>query len=342
MSDAHRLQPFFLITIDTEGDDAWSRRRPLTTRNAAHLRRFQLLCESFALKPTYLTNHEMALAPAFQELGRDVLSRRTAEIGMHLHAWNSPPLYPLTSDDAVHHPYLVEYPVDVMRRKTEYMTDLLEQTFQVKVTSHRAGRWSFNEAYARLLLEQGYLVDCSVTPRVSWKALLGDPNQSGGADYTGFPDSPYMVDLDRIDRPGVSPLMEAPATVLSFGNCGVRRLRACFREGSVPRRALNRLWPERAWLRPNGKNLVTMLRILTRAVAEGRDCVEFMLHSSELTPGASPTFPDASSIEVLYRHLERLFAAARKVFRGATLTEYYWDAYPRLVPLPASMVASSR
>lgn len=38
-------KPAFLITIDTEGDNIWARRLPITTRNAEYLPRFQKLCE---------------------------------------------------------------------------------------------------------------------------------------------------------------------------------------------------------------------------------------------------------------------------------------------------------
>ena len=39
-----------------------------------------------------------------------------------------------------------------MRAKVDYMTRLLEDTFQTKMVSHRAGRWAFDERYARLLV----------------------------------------------------------------------------------------------------------------------------------------------------------------------------------------------
>lgn len=80
----------FLITIDTEGDDIWSRRSSVETRNASFLPRFQSLCETFGLKPTYLVNFEMANDPGFIEFGRDLIARGAGEIGMHLHAWNAP------------------------------------------------------------------------------------------------------------------------------------------------------------------------------------------------------------------------------------------------------------
>ena len=92
------MTPSFLITIDTEGDNAWARESAVTTRNARVLPRFQALCERFGFKPTWLTNYEMAMDTAYVEFGRDVLSRNTGEIGMHLHAWNSPPLVDLTGE----------------------------------------------------------------------------------------------------------------------------------------------------------------------------------------------------------------------------------------------------
>ena len=54
--------------------------------------RFQQLCERFQFKPVWLTNYEMAIDEAYIEFAQDVIARNTGEIGMHLHAWNSPQL----------------------------------------------------------------------------------------------------------------------------------------------------------------------------------------------------------------------------------------------------------
>ena len=206
--------PRFLITIDTEGDNLWSMPAAVTTANARFLPRFQTLCESHRLKPTYLTDYQMARCGDFRAFGRAVLDRQTAEIGMHLHAWDTPPLIPLTPNDCVCQPYLIEYPLEAMRDKIRLMTDLLEDVFATKMVSHRAGRWGFNEAYARILVEHGYQVDCSVTPHWSWQMQKGNPLGNGGPDYRGFPDRAYFVDLDDISRPGDSALLELPLTII--------------------------------------------------------------------------------------------------------------------------------
>jgi hypothetical protein len=316
----------FLITVDTEGDDLWSRPHEITTRNARFLPRFQSLCEAHGLKPTYLTNYEMAVSHEFQEFGRELLARKTGEIGMHLHAWNSPPLRGLTEDDYHHRPYLVEYPLETMRDKVRVLTDLLEDTFGVKMVSHRAGRWFLTPAYARILVECGYLVDCSVTPHVSWKRTMGDPRGRGGPDYSLYPEMAYFVDLEDLSRQGHSPLLEVPVTILSRRRPVCRLLPAVLRSAPLVQRALDRLLPA-DWLAPKRRNREAMATVVPRALSQHRPYVELAIHSSELMPGGSPNFRTEAEIESLYERLEVVFESSRGRFRGRTLAEFR-EAFP--------------
>ena len=300
----------------------WSRPREITTHNARFLPRFQTLCERFGFSPVYLTNYEMAECPVYREFAQDVLRRGTAEIGMHLHAWNSPPLQPLTADDYNCQPFLIEYPEPVMREKLVHLTGLLEDRFAVKMRSHRAGRWAFNAAYARILLDLGYTVDCTVTPGIDWSPNLGDPKGRGGSDYRGFPSEPYYLDIDCLSRPGGSPLLEVPMTILSLEPPRVRSLGQALPAASLPARVLRRFYPPHAWLRPVPGNRRQLLRVIDQAHAEQRSYVEFMLHSSEFMPGGSPSFPDEASIEALYEDLEAVFSRAAKYFQGQTLAAF--------------------
>lgn len=319
-----RSRPKYLITIDTEGDDQWERTKVITTRNSSHLARFQVLCESYGFKPTYLTNYEMALCPVFCDFARDALQRDKAEIGMHLHAWHNPPAAPITEDDYRHHPYLPEYPEAVMRQKIGVMTELLEETFEMKMVSHRAGRWGFDATYARILVEHGYLVDCSVTPCVSWRAYPGAPDGAGGPDFSEFPSRAYFLDLGDIRAEGDSTLLEVPMTIKRpWQRVGQWLHRAVKGTPRLIRGPVNRLYPPISWLRPNGRNLGSMLKLQNRCQHEGSAYAQFTLHSSEFMPGGSPNFRTQSSIERLYVHLEQLFAEASRDFDGATLKEFY-------------------
>ncbi|WP_035663545.1 deacetylase [Bradyrhizobium sp. Ec3.3] len=315
----------FLITIDTEGDDIWSKRSSIETRNASFLPRFQALCEKFGLKPTYLVNYEMANDRGFVEFGRDLIARGAGEIGMHLHAWNSPPVHPLTSNDAWHQPFLIEYPEDEIRKKIEFHTHFLEDVFGVKMLSHRSGRWALNAFYADMLREFGFRVDCSVTPHVDWRS-------AGGTDYRGFPEQHYWMSKRNIALPGASSLLQVPMTIINRSPAlMIRATRACENISDLPDRVRRYIWPL-DWLRPNGSNLTSMLRILDTAISQNRPYVEFMTHSSELMPGGSPYFPSIDSIEKLYRDLNELFSQVAKHFCGRTLTEFY----NKMLPLSCS------
>jgi hypothetical protein len=312
------MAPHFLITIDVEGDNVWARPRQAETGNAAYMPRFQALCEQYGLRPTYLTNHEMAMSPIYRDFARDVVQRNVGEIGMHLHAWDTPPFEPLTDDDSRHQPYLIDYPESTIRKKVRAMTDTLESMVGTKMLSHRAGRWAFNASYAKALVDCGYVADCSVTPHVSWRGKPGAPDGPGGSDYSRAPEEPYFVDLADVVRPGNSPLLEVPMTIVASMK-PVRSMLSGLKGRA--RAAVDRLLPPIQWLRPNGRNVDSMLEIIRVKKAAGATHIEFMLHSSEFMPGGSPTFKTADAIERLYADMEQVFAATRGLI-PSTVSEF--------------------
>jgi hypothetical protein len=319
-SPAHAAgaRPAFLITIDTEGDNLWAHPDRTTTENALFLPRFQALCEEHGLKPTYLVNYEMAMDARLVWFAKEATQAGKAEVGAHLHAWNTPPVKPLTDDDHRYHPYLTEYPEQLMAEKLAQMRQLLEDRFETRMISHRGGRWAFDARYARVLIANGFLVDCSVTPHISWRRSGAQPAGINGPDFRRFPEQPYWIDPADVSRPGASELLEVPMTIRAARR-PMRRLL-----GRIPgvRGYLHRHRPEKRWLRPNGYNLSDMLQLCDEVRDNGHSYAMFMLHSSELMPGSSPTFESAASIERLYAHLRALFRYAQDHFRGCTLGEF--------------------
>lgn len=332
-----KSKPYFLITIDTNGDGGWSRSRVVTSKNAGYLERFQDLCESNGLRPTYLTNYEMAKCPIFRGFAGWVLARGVGEVGMQLHPWSTPPLVALTPDDHRFRPFMVEYPDSVMREKIRTLTGTLEETFGLKMVSHRAGRWSFDERYARLLIDEGYRVDCSVTPLVTWERVKGDPIQRGGTNYEAFPHEAYWIDLDDISRPGTSALLEVPMTILPGEYTEARSLSEALRRLPGPlrtlsgplRRVCDRVTPPVRWLRPNGRNSLQLLEIVEEVLAEGRLYAEFMLRASDLAPGGSRGLRTDADVDRLFNNLSVLFSAVRGRFQGATLAEFHREMVSR-------------
>lgn len=301
----------FLITIDTEGDNLWGRPTNITTENRRFISRFQTLCENFGFKPVWLVNWEVIQDAAYMEMLLKWQSEGNAEIGMHLHAWNSPPEFNLTGNDYHHQPYLIDFPENVMEDKIAFMTQSLEKICGKKPISHRAGRWAMDERYFSLLAKYGYKVDCSVTPNIDWRQTPGAPGR-GGADYTGYSAKPYFTPQG---------ILEVPMTIRSEKAAGfwgwAQEL------PNLPGKIARKFFPTRFWLRPNGRNLTAMTSLVKTAVKDKATHLEFMLHSSELMPGGSPYFTSKKSIEKLYKDMKSLFTELSPLCRGMTLEEFH-------------------
>lgn len=296
---------FFIITIDTESDNQWDSSKNQTTENARFIPRFQELCEKYGFKPVYLVDYSMAQNPFLVEYLKKCSHRGTCEVGMHLHAWDTPPHYEYDTCTTAR-PYLIEYPVEVMHDKIKAIHELLVNAFESNVVSHRAGRWATNQDYFKLLSEFGYRIDCSFTPGLSWKGSAGAIG--GGSDYSKAGDTVSFV------GPGFS-LMEIPMTLkkvhrLNKPQKGIDLIKepAKFIKG--------RYW----WLRPALSSNEMMLEVIKD---RKQDYAEFMMHSSEMMPGGSPYFKTEEDIERLYSNLEEFFKLISGTYQGCTLKEYY-------------------
>ncbi len=310
----------FLISIDTEGDNLWrwSVGKSITTENAKYLPRFQELCEKYGFKPTYLTNYEMASDPFFSEYFKRKNHENKCEIGMHLHAWNSPPDYALEirNDVPSGAPFITEYPTEIIDRKVTFLTDFLQNTFETDIITHRAGRWATNSEYFKILDSHNYKIDCSVTPMINWTKAAGQSPHSWGTDYTEHIKTPYIIENTNI--------LEIPVTIRE--NHRLRSLKNCGIKKSINKICEAKKGYGPLWLRPkNTKENLQDLLYLTDIITKERqtDYLMFMLHSSEFMPGGSPSFADDESIENLYKNLDVLFKHINKNFEGYTFKEYY-------------------
>lgn len=301
-----------IITIDTEGDNLWHWKPgdKITTENTLYLQRFQDLCNQYGFKPTWLSNYEMMEDSRYVDFVANVEETHTGELGMHLHAWNNPPFYhlPIVQKGA---PYLIEYPEDIMENKIATLTDLIISRTGIKPVSHRSGRWAMNEIYFRLLDKYGFRADCSVTPHINWISSPGQTKGAVGSDYSNADERPYVVKDTSI--------LEVPLTIVYTHRV------FCVPQSNV-RQYVSALYHaakgQMLWLRPTGDNLIQMKYVVQRVCESENDYGMFMLHSSELMPGGSPTFRNAAAIDALYMDLEDLFCTLSKQFVGITLREY--------------------
>ena len=284
--------PFFL-TVDTEGDDIWNRPAEITSKNTENLYRFQDLCTRYNIKPIYLTNYEAAVNRDFQHFVKQY--EEQSEIGLHLHAWNSPPQYRLTEDDFYHQPYLHEYPAKIVEEKIDYMVNLLEDTFQTKIVSHRGGRYSISKPIFESLLKHNIKIDCSVVPGVDWGPNLGDPSKNGGPDFTDYPNEIYKIHEE---------LLEIPVSTWTVSNRYIKSMMKNRYANKVLRRMFN---IRNLTLRSQLNNSIDLRKIINHAIDKKVGHLCYIIHSSELSAGYSPLIQTKDDEDVFYDNLEQFF-----------------------------------
>lgn len=298
----------FIITVDTEPDGQWNINSKGTTENVKYIPRFQNLCEKYGFKPVYLTDYLMTKDDYFVNIMKSYIKKDNCEIGMHLHAWDTPPIIDFDNMKG-NRPYLIEYEDSIMEEKIKNITEYLSNIFEMKIISHRAGRWALDDRYIFFLNKYGYKVDCSVTPHIDWRNVCGKSTGSKGSDYSNSEEGIYTLPNSSI--------LEIPVTIRKVG-----RLTALKNSNINIKNILKRaLFGDKYWFRPALFSIKQMFSLYE--VTKEDSYIEMMLHSSELMPGGSPYFPNVESIENMYKTIEKLFDLVSKTHEGCTLKNYY-------------------
>ncbi len=307
-------KPVFLITIDTEPDNQWEMTSYDSMENIHYLPRFQNLCEKYGFKPVYLTEYNVANDAYYINYIENKLANDLCEIGIHLHAWSTPPLYKVTDNDTLRKPYLLDYPPTIMMDKFESLYNLLYRRFGKNATCiHRAGRWAFNETYLSILKSFSIMCDCSIVPNTIISSSSAYFSEK--LNYSSVKNRPYQIDEKNVRNSGYSGVYEIPFTSICYPEL------PSILELHIPKKIRKRISPIQQ-LRPNGKNLRNMLWILRYALAHKLEHVEFMLHSSEIMPGCNPTFRTQQDIEALYNDIEAVFATACEKFENIKMSSF--------------------
>ncbi len=310
---------YFLVTIDTEEDNAWNLdflpHTELSVDNIQYLPAFQQFCERLGIRPTYLVNYPVVANAAAVKVIRSLAETGQCEIGTHIHPWCNPPY----EEERNHrNSYLNNLPQDLQLKKMQQLTEAIEEAVGVRPVSYRAGRYGFDESSVPVLETLGYRVDSSVVPYRKNKHP-DEPN------FDAIPLTPYYLNPRNVCRPGDSSVLEVPITV-EF----TRQLPFWFKKRypDLPDIGIRRLLRvvagvELAWLRPSYASLETMKRLADSVVASGVPVLNMMFHSSELMPGGSPYNRTPADVEHFLQKIEALvtYLTQRYSLRFVTLAE---------------------
>lgn len=333
-------EPITIVTsIDTEEDNWDPARERITVENIRELPRLDRLFERLGVRATYFTTHKVAETAWCVHILRGLVAGGggRAEVGTHLHPWNTPPVeLELTPRNTM----LGNLPRDLQRAKIFSLTELLALQFGQRPSTFRAGRWGFTRVTAGILMEAGYRVDSSVTPYRSWEG-------EAGINHIGAPINVYRIDGrgdHRVDVPDGA-LVEVPLSWgYTHGAWGV----ISQVDRLVSRRLLSRIKIDRAAellhvmnhlvLSPEVEATDDMVRLARALIARGARHLHLTFHSPSLVPGLTPFASTAKQVDQLYGRIgefaERISALGP--VRFATVGEAGALLAPQPTPAPAS------
>jgi hypothetical protein len=291
-----------IVTVDTEEDNWQPRREKVTVENIRELPRLDALFRQLGIRATYLTTYQVAIHDWAAAMLRE-LRAGGAEIGAHLHPWNTPPLdEPFLPRNTM----LKNLPAPLQAAKLERLTATLRDALGAPPLAFRAGRYGLGPATVAALVRSGYRIDTSVTPFVSWEGF------DDGPSFVGAPLAMYRLagggDV-RVPEPD-GPLLEIPMSIgysrAPFGVWGrIQRLL-----GARPLRPLRLAGlassvgvVRRIFLSPEMHSVADMLTLTRRLMDQGAQHLHLFFHSPSLRPGLSPYSPDQATVDRLYRRI---------------------------------------
>lgn len=311
-----------IVSLDTE-EDNWSRSRTdVTVENIGELRRQARFFESLGVRPTYFTSYHVATDTCAAAVMRDIGGEGRAEIGAHLHPWNTPPL---TEAFVPRNSMVKNLPADLQRAKIRTLTEAMQQAFGQRPTAFRAGRYGIGPDTVAALVSCGYRVDSSISPFVSLEAV------DDGPTFVGAPIVPYRLGSDRDVRTPVpdGPIVEVPLSYgFSRGPFSVfepvqRLLEAAPPSLHLPGIAVRTGLVRRLSLSPEFQSVAQMLTLSARLLEHGARHLHISWHTPSLKPGLSPFTRTTADVERLFATIEGYLEKLANLtpFRFVTVNE---------------------
>lgn len=309
-------QPLYLVvSLDVEEEGLFGgryARRACSVRNTESLRRLEPLCR-LGVRPTLFCAHSVLTdAPSRETLVR-LRDRHQAEIGAHLHHWNTPPLTVDGTDDSL--PDTADrvpaaaVPETLLAAKLARLTEAA-RALGAAPTSFRMGRWDMHRNHWPLLTDAGFLCDASVRPLHSAASPLAGP------DHFDAPTSPYWVPVRD------KKIFEVPLTVTPLVSALPRFLRSLPAPLGASARAGLKNWGALALL-PVYHPLWAMRAVTSLYAARGGRVLSLTWHSSEMMPGGAPHMPDSAAVQGLMDKIAEWLAwlRGRYLVRCVTMDE---------------------
>lgn len=295
-----------IISLDVEEEGLFSgkyEQRNPTVRNVSFLRQLKPLSLEYNFPLTLLCSHAVFTDNNACRTLEEMRDETGAEIGAHLHHWNTPPLAGNALEES---PPTRTHKLDpdILGERLKTLLEAGRNFQGAQLTSFRMGRWDLKAQILPILAEQGITVDSSICPLRSFRE---------GADHFLAPADPWWHVMANGTK-----ILEAPITQIPIFPTLARLWHKIWRKnpsfldsfhffGAL---SANPLW----------HSAIVMRQAVARHVARGGKVLNLFLHSSELMPGASPHVPNPEAARDIVNKLLSFCAHLKDNYPCAGIT----------------------
>jgi hypothetical protein len=275
-----------VISLDVEEEGLFSgryARGPSGVTNVAALNRLAFIPREFGFPLTLLLSYQVASNGEARKVIQDWQHRHQAEIGAHLHHWNTPPFSHTTDPEPLPSNQL---PLALLQAKLETLVAAIQENFDCAPRSFRMGRFDWWPEILELLPEAGLRCDSSMVPLAHYMGRVNQ-FQTPADPFRLWPGQPQQAVLEV-------PLTMVPVSVglahlfyrfsKALPAAWGEELRASFRKAGA------------AGIHPAWFPLASMRQAVRWHRGRGGRVLNMFLHSSELHPGATPNFPTEAAV----------------------------------------------
>lgn len=303
-----------VISIDVEEEGLFSGaypRAPQGVANVAQLERLAFIPREFGFPLTLLVSYQVARDRAASQVLGYWRDHFAAEIGAHLHPWNTPPFPDLPEPEPVPSEKI---PLAALREKMANLVGMIKDSLGVSPRSFRMGRFDWGPQVLSLLPEMGLRVDSSIVPLTQ---------KIGGPQPFLAPADPFLLQVPGSSGP---PILEVPVTmtpVFAFAPRLIYRVSQAF---PGPRGERLRSWFQyvlAAGIHPVWYPLPSMRLAARLHRIRGGRVLNMFFHSTEIAPGGTPQFATEAAVDRLVHKIRTFLTWLRATgpVQGVTLSD---------------------
>lgn len=312
---------FLCLGVDVEESGLFSgkySREATDVQSVVELPRLADLCAEFNLPLTLFVDYPVLHNDKAVKILQDLEKNYHAEIGAHLHPWNTPPFADLPYQEPIPCRLI---PLELLEEKLYTVLGLIKDRFASPASSFRMGRFDFTIELGAMLAKAGLKTDSSLVPL---RTVAKDVHNLPGPNHFLVPSHPFMLNFPKpkADNGTIAYdyLLEVPLTQVSLWPATVHptaKIAGYLGKGLLTfYRQFMVLGIHPAWFPFFSMCLAARLHC-----SRGEQVLNMFLHSTEIQPGGHPKIKTRKDADAILKKVHSFlkYIRPRIGFTGITL-----------------------